>query len=140
MRLTSLFLLLLASGSQQLFAANIIGSDESERLYGSDGTDYFYGGEGADTFIINHLSTEPDEIIDFDPAEGDMIKLELPMMKKMDFNAGAFRVNRKGLVTMRLLDSNDEIAIVNTKKSDLKLEVNQRKGAVFLKFTMRPRK
>lgn len=120
--------------SDPLVAANIVGSDEDEQLYGSDGTDFFYGGGGADTFVINHLSDEPDEIIDFNPDEGDRIKLTLPGRNGFSYDRSIFSLDRKGILKMRMLNSENEVAVVNTRRTDLTLDVNKRKGEVLFTF------
>lgn len=118
-------------------AANIVGTDDDETLYGSDGTDYFFGGDGADTFVINHISAEPDEILDFEPSEGDTIKIDLPSLKDFRYEKGVFSLSPKGVLKMRVLDSEDAVSIVNTRRTDMTFKVDQRKKQFLLTFDIK---
>ncbi|WP_420471014.1 hypothetical protein [Brevundimonas sp. FT23042] len=56
----------------------LMGGDGSDRLTGGLGEDLLYGGAGADIFIIGDNDIDgdaSDRIIDFNPAEGDLIYL-----------------------------------------------------------------
>jgi hypothetical protein len=59
-------------GNDRLF-----GGDGNDTLVGGAGADQLTGGSGADVFLFNVLSDldRPDRILDFDPAEGDLIDL-----------------------------------------------------------------
>ncbi len=125
--------------SMPAYGASIIGGDSDEVLYGTAGTDTFYGGNGADTFVINYLSDEPDEIVDFDPREGDRVDLgflKLYDLQSLDAVKRRMSINRKGVVKFRLDDGRD-IDVVDTKRSGLTLEVDMRKGSYLLKFELK---
>ncbi|MBJ7446102.1 MAG: hypothetical protein JHC81_01095, partial [Brevundimonas sp.] len=56
----------------------LMGGDGADRLTGGSGLDILYGGAGADIFIFGDASTDgtgSDRIVDFNPAEGDLIYL-----------------------------------------------------------------
>ncbi len=120
------------------YAAKIIGDGSEDTLFGTPYTDTFYGGDGADTFVINFLSETPDEILDFDPKEGDKIELTFPELKEfgdlsdMKLESGRFKVNRRGVVTVDL--GSGDLPIVDTRRAGMKLELDQRKGRFLLKF------
>ena len=112
----------------------IIGSDGGDRLVGTPGPDYFVGGAGADVFVINHLSSLPDEIADFDPEEGDTIELTFdPANTNTPFKKENFSINRNGVVKYKLGNRDQELVRLN--RSDLRLELDPRKGRYFLKFS-----
>ena len=60
----------------------LLGDAGDDVLFGGAGYDQLYGGSGSDTFVIdlNHVEVA-DEIMDFDPIEGDSILLLLPRSK-----------------------------------------------------------
>ena len=111
----------------------ITGSDGNDRLVGTPGTDQFIGGEGADVFVINYLSAEPDEILDFDPAEGDTIELTFESGAGAPFKQEFFSINRKGVVKFKV--GNQQQDVVRLNQTDLKFELDPRKGRYFLKFS-----
>ena len=126
----TIFLALAASAAEN----EIVGSDGGDRLVGTPGTDYFIGGAGADVFVINHLSSRPDEIADFDPEEGDTIELAFDSANaNMPFKKENFSINRRGVVKYRLGNNDQELVRLN--RSDLRLELDPRKGRYFLKFS-----
>ena len=112
----------------------IVGSELGDRLIGTPGTDYFVGGAGADVFVINYLSSRPDEIADFAPEEGDVIELAFDSANtNMPFRKENFSINRRGVVKYRLGNSDQELVRLN--RSDLRLELDPRKGRYYLKFS-----
>jgi len=111
----------------------ITGSDGDDRLVGTPGADYFVGGRGADVFVINYLSASPDEIADFEPEEGDTIELAFEMGTSPPFRSENFSINRKGVVKVRLGRKQHEVVRLN--QTDLRLELDQRKGRYTLKFS-----
>ena len=128
--IATICLALIASAAEN----EIIGSDSGDRLVGTPGTDYFVGGAGADVFVINYLSSRPDEIADFDPEEGDTIELAFDSANSnMPFKKENFSINRKGVVKYKLGNTDQELVRLN--RSDLRLELDPRKGRYFLKFS-----
>lgn len=129
------FLLLLFCSPWVAQASEIIGGSASEVLIGTPYTDTFYGGDGADTFVINFLSETPDEILDFDPEEGDQIELTFPELVDLNdlkLESGRLKVNHRGVVTLDL--GNGDLPVVDTRRAGMKLELDQRKGRYLLKF------
>ncbi|MBO6657686.1 MAG: calcium-binding protein [Pseudomonadales bacterium] len=120
------------------FAAKIIGDESEDTLFGTPYADTFYGGDGADTFVINFLSETPDEILDFDPQEGDQIELTFPELRDfgdlgdIKLESGRFKVNRRGVVTVNL--GAGDVPVVDARRTGMKLELDQRKGRFLLKF------
>lgn len=135
---TRCILLLTTLLAFEALAAKVIGDESEDMLYGTPHSDTFYGGDGGDTFVINFLSETPDEILDFDPEEGDQIELTFPEinglaeLKDMKLELGRFKVNRRGVVTVDL--GSGDVPIVDTRRTGMKLEVDQRKGRFLLKF------
>jgi hypothetical protein len=112
----------------------IVGSEGSDRLVGTPSSDYFVGGAGADVFVINYLSATPDVIADFDPEEGDIIELAFNSTNRgMTLRRENFSINRKGVVKYRI--GNKDQDLVRLNRSDLRLELDPRKGRYFLKFS-----
>ena len=120
---------LIASGSE----LEINGSDGDDRLVGTPGTDYFTGGPGADVFVINYLSPSADEVADFDPEDGDAIELTFDSVSSVPFRKENFSINRKGVVKIKLGTKEQEVVRLN--RSDLRLDLDPRKGRYFLKFS-----
>lgn len=112
----------------------IVGSEGRDRLVGTPGSDYFVGGAGADVFVINYLSATPDVIADFDPEEGDIIELAFNSANRgMTFRRENFSINRRGVVKYRI--GNKDQDLVRLNRTDLRLELDTRKGRYFLKFS-----
>ena len=112
----------------------IVGSEGSDRLVGTPEPDYFVGGAGADVFVINYLSATPDVIADFNPEEGDIIELAFNSANRgMTFRRENFSINRRGVVKYRIGNTDQDLVRLN--RSDLRLELDPRKGRYFLKFS-----
>ena len=59
-------------------SVNFIGGGGGDDIIdGRGGIDFLFGGTGADVFHYTYASEGGDYIIDFNPAEGDKIKLSL---------------------------------------------------------------
>ena len=111
----------------------IIGTDGDDRLIGTPRTDYFVGGDGADVFVINHLSSKPDEIADFEPDDGDTIELTFLERPRVLYQKENFSINRKGVVKIQI--GNQERELVRLNQADLRLELDPRRGRYYLKFS-----
>lgn len=118
-------------------ASDINGTASDDVLVGTEQVDRFRGGAGADLFVINHLSEYPDLILDFSPEEGDSIQVEVSDPRLFDIDRGRFSINRKGVVRVNLGDG--LVDLVDTRRSDLSLEVDPRKNRYQLKFTLKTR-
>ena len=130
---TSFIALLLISSRAGAGEMTIIGSPESDELLDSPARDVFYGGRGADLYIKRYLHDEPDLIVDFNPEEGDQIELRLQLPKPQVFRSEQLSINRKGIVSWQLLDG-QRVPLLGVNRSDLTVEMDKRKGRVFLKF------
>ena len=74
------------------------------------------------------MSAVPDQIMDFNPREGDLIKLSfLDGRSKSLVKKGNVSVDRKGVVVLTLLDG-EVMPLVNINRTDLSASLNQRKG------------
>lgn len=74
------------------------------------------------------MSAVPDQIMDFNPREGDLIKLSfLYRRSKSLVKKGNVSVDRKGVVVLTLLDG-EVMPLVNINRTDLSASLNQRKG------------
>ena len=115
------------------YGAEMVGDSSQEVFFGTKFVDSFYGGDGSDTFVVEHFESEPDIVLDFDPTEGDQVLLKFREAEKWSLDTGRFSINRKGVVSYSLLDK-EVVPLINLKRSDLKLKVDNRKGLVYLKF------
>ena len=128
------------------------GGDDNDELYGGPGLDRYLGGPGADRFVIDIESEEVDEILDFDPDEGDVILLQQGKLsgtsgsiklrpKRIDFNmvdapADRIRINRNGDVEVRFKDRS-WTSLVRTGRSRLDLKINRDGDRLRLRFSQR---
>ena len=139
--LTSFFLALAAfvlsaacfAAERDIGALDVIGTPQADELSGTRGRDYYYGGDGADVFVINYLSDLPDEILDFEPAEGDTIALAFPEVAGRELDSEDFWVTAKGVVKWRLPSGRDR-GVVDTNRGGLTLSLEKRKGRYLLTF------
>ncbi len=132
----------------------ILGGDGNDMIYGGDGIDRIYGGDGADRFVFDIDTTETDEILDFDPAEGDEIWIRIGKgrgaggstevdlgLKKIDINlkgaaADRVRVNRYGDVEVRFKDR-EWTRLVRTGRSKLDVKINRAGDHLRLRFSQK---
>ena len=106
----------------------IVGTSKNDEQQDTAGFDQIWGGSGADTFVLSHMSSVPNQIMDFNPREGDLIKLSfLDRRSKSLVKKGNVSVDRKGVVVLTLLDG-EVMPLVNINRTDLSASLNQRKG------------
>ena len=93
------------------------GGQGDDVLYGGIGVDRLYGGLGADRFVFDLNLLEIDEIMDFNPEQGDTVLLQFGQSNKNDelqfdfknFNNDDVRVNPDGDLE---IESEHEIWII----------------------------
>lgn len=112
--------------------AETIGDDEANRLQGTSEFDVFYGGDGADTFVVDSLSERPDWVLDFDPEEGDLVELVTDRLGLTSVTQSQFSLNQKGVLALKL--DGENVPLINLGRSDVKFELDSRKGRYLLKF------
>ncbi len=126
------------------------GSAGNDTIYGGLGTDRIYGGDGADRFVFDIDARETDQILDFDPAEGDEIWIRVNPDSKTsspvglrpdridlyltDAPADRVRVNRKGDVEVRFEDR-EWTKLVRTGRSKLDVKINREGDHLRLRFS-----
>ncbi len=127
------------------------GSAGNDTIYGGLGTDRIYGGDGADRFVFDIDADETDQILDFDPAEGDEIWIRVSpgnksnstsvelRPKRVDLYlkgapADRVRVNRYGDVEVRFEDR-EWTRLVRTGRSKLDVKINREGDHLRLRFS-----
>jgi hypothetical protein len=118
------------------------GGDGDDVLIGGIGLDRLFGGLGADEFVIDILTDEADEILDFNPEEGDTIVLKVDRSKNsVVVLPGRIKVNN-----FQMKSNGDLRAkfggktwnkLVNINRSDLVVNVKDDGHKVVLKFRKR---
>ncbi len=137
----------------------LFGGDGEDELLGGPGRDRLHGGKGADRFVFDLAQLEQtDEILDFDPAEGDTIWLQLSasgrsrqkdkrkpstslQMGSMQADLRRVEIDRvrldyDGDVEIRF-KGGDWTPLVAIKRSDLKIKTHRAGDRIKLTFTQR---
>ncbi len=129
------------------------GGEGNDTIYGGLGADRIYGGDGADRFVFDIDATDTDEILDFDPAEGDEIWIRVApgnrtgstsvelRPRRIDLYlkgapADRVRVNRYGDVEVRFEDR-DWTKLVRTGRSKLDVKINREGDHLRLRFSQK---
>ena len=104
--------------------------------------DRLYGGLGADRFVFDLNVSEIDEIMDFNPEQGDTVLLQFGQSNKNDelqfdfknFNSDDVRVNPDGDLE---IESEHEIwiKVVRLKQTDLEVAATQLDDKLVLRFS-----
>lgn len=117
----------------------LYGGDGDDVLIGGTGFDRLFGGPGADQFVIDILTQEPDEVMDFKPEEGDTIVLKVDRSKNSvvvlpdRIKVNNFQVKKNG--DLRVKFSGRKWAnLVNINHSNLVVNVKDEGHKVVLKF------
>ncbi|BCX47600.1 hypothetical protein HAHE_15080 [Haloferula helveola] len=77
-------------------ADSFSGGPANDFFLGGQGADSMNGGPGADSFLFIALSPDPDEISDFDPAEGDLIDVAAVLDGASNLLTDYLRIRRDG--------------------------------------------
>ncbi len=127
------------------------GGDGKDTIYGGSGVDRIFGGDGADRFVFDFDATETDEILDFDPAEGDEIWIRMTPRKPDELSASVklrtnridlnlkgaatdrVRLNKHGDVEVRFQDR-DWTQLVRTGRSRFDVKINRAGDYLRLRF------
>ena len=118
------------------------GGDGDDVLIGGIGFDRLFGGPGADEFVIEILTEEPDEILDFRPEEGDTIVLKVDRNKKSvvvlpdRIKVNNFQMKSNGDLRVRFSGKKWN-NLVNINRSNLEIDVKDEGHQVVLKFSKR---
>lgn len=129
-------LILVVLFSSTAFAATenlISGTPADDLISGTDGVDHFFGGPGADTFVVNHLSNSPDQIIDFDSKEGDQIDFSFSHPKLFDMDASQLKLNRRGVITWTPLKGKP-LPLIGINDKNVRFVLDKRKNRVLLRI------
>lgn len=105
-------------------------------LIGGRGSDIMFGGSGADNFVIDYISLEPDEIMDFRPEEGDTLSLRLLDTARQQIVTNSIGLNSKGVITFQLLGGK-QVEAVNLNRRDLSLKVDAVGKKIYLGFSLK---
>ena len=115
------------------------GGDGDDVLIGGIGFDRFFGGPGADEFVIDILTHEPDEILDFMPEEGDTIVLKFDRSKKSvvvlpdRIKVNNFQIKSNGDLRVKFSGKKWN-KLVNINRSNLEIKVRDEGQKVVLSF------
>lgn len=127
------------------------GGDGNDTIYGGSGVDRIFGGDGADRFVFDFDATETDEILDFDPAEGDEIWIRMTSREPDELSASVklrtnridlnlqgaptdrVRLNKRGDVEVRFQDR-DWMQLVRTGRSKFDVRIDRAGDHLRLRF------